>query len=277
MPEVMYVVYVSSKKIDGSSMFKAIVVLSVVSMLIILTNITVPGGKHTIIGKTKFDLKKTNLSVMAKGGFKVEKTIVPYSLNENHCMKVVCRPKCGYLLHRLFKIVTYVLNEFSINYVIISGTLLGSVRNKTMIEHTEDVDIAIDRNSSIKISSMRSKFWEYGINVWFDIVWKMCIHPGSNDDLFRKNWSLDKGTKLYVDLYLMKVNKDGLSEVACNPKANITMINGTSMCNSLLYDEYVPSICDKDDYLKRAYGNYMSIDEKNHGMTESCFIKKDWF
>jgi phosphorylcholine metabolism protein LicD len=71
--------------------------------------------------------------------------------------------KIGFGKHKnvaieLLKITIDILNEFNINYFIISGTLLGFVRHNDFIPWDDDIDLMVDNTIILKINDINKKY-----------------------------------------------------------------------------------------------------------------------
>ncbi len=72
-------------------------------------------------------------------------------------------PNLGFGIHKstaleLLKICIDMLNEFNINYFLISGTLLGQVRHNDFIPWDDDIDIIVDNTIITKLPEITAKY-----------------------------------------------------------------------------------------------------------------------
>ena len=110
-----------------------------------------------------------------------------------------------------------ILNEYDIQYFLISGTLLGHIRNKDFIEWDDDIDLLVDESILYKINDI---FLKYNIQYSFfvyDYLIKICFNNGyqeieiNNTVKNIKKFSLNKNDKYnfpFIDLFIYKDNGD---------------------------------------------------------------------
>ena len=67
-------------------------------------------------------------------------------------------PCCASHLYELLKFTTNLFHENNIDYIIIWGTLLGSIRHGGLIPWDTDIDIGIYKESFIKILNLNEEF-----------------------------------------------------------------------------------------------------------------------
>lgn len=161
-------------------------------------------------------------------------------------------------LYKLMSIIHNLFEKYDINYFIISGTLLGSVRDKKIIEHDDDIDIGIleDQFKIIETEEFINDMNFYGIkltrhgdNIETDTLYKFSFiekNYGSNIDLFiytidtdnMINFKYSKWRKEYKHEYF---NYPELFPIQKNYKLNDLWLNGPRNPYS---------------YLSRTYGNW---------------------
>jgi phosphorylcholine metabolism protein LicD len=91
------------------------------------------------------------------------KDLLEKHLNENPKLKKHFEDKRGFGKYKdtateLLKQTTIMLDEFEINYFLISGTLLGYVRHNDFIPWDDDIDIIVDIKMIEKLKEMVSKY-----------------------------------------------------------------------------------------------------------------------
>lgn len=70
------------------------------------------------------------------------------------------------------------------------GTSLGALRNKTILPHTEDLDIGLTPLGVqfLELNATREELWRYGYAFWHDTerqVWKLCPHAHHPSSAFQ--------------------------------------------------------------------------------------------
>lgn len=110
------------------------------------------------------------------------------------------------VLHMLLVDVYEELKATGSTPLISFGSLLGAVRNGSMIPFTEDTDIGyVDKLKGIQ--PLRRALWEKGYHMFFFRIWRVCVaptHPLASR-LYDPSSPLTKSYAVpYVDLYRMK-------------------------------------------------------------------------
>ncbi|OWZ07089.1 hypothetical protein PHMEG_00020565 [Phytophthora megakarya] len=95
--------------------------------------------------------------------------------------------------------------------LIVFGSLLGAVRNGSMIPYTEDTDIGFVDNLNSK-EALQQELWNKGYHMFFKGVWRVCVAPTHPlaDRLYDPTQPLARYIGVpYVDLYRMhNLNND---------------------------------------------------------------------
>ncbi|KAG6622071.1 ATP-binding Cassette (ABC) Superfamily [Phytophthora cinnamomi] len=116
----------------------------------------------------------------------------------------------------LHMLLTDVYNELKANGsdpIITFGTLLGAIRNGSMIPFTEDVDIAYS-GTITSGGALDVALWKKGYHLFDYGIWRVCVaptHPLASH-LYDPDAPLAEDYEIpYVDLYRMAENEDGES------------------------------------------------------------------
>ena len=68
-------------------------------------------------------------------------------------------------MYQLLFDIHHFLNKFNIKYVPVGGTLIGLIRNKSLIPWDDDIDIAIDENDLKKIFNLEPLLNKKGYSI----------------------------------------------------------------------------------------------------------------
>ncbi|EGZ25331.1 hypothetical protein PHYSODRAFT_482604 [Phytophthora sojae] len=117
------------------------------------------------------------------------------------------------VLHMLLTDVYNELKAVGSDPILTFGTLLGAIRNGSMIPFTEDVDIAYSGSISAN-GALNDALWKKGYHLFDYGIWRVCVaptHPLASH-LYDPDAPLADDYKIpYVDLYRMAKNDDGES------------------------------------------------------------------
>ncbi|CAF0738876.1 unnamed protein product [Adineta steineri] len=152
---------------------------------------------------------------------KIVKTINSLPNNISHCAFLTCSHSpqcttqnvtcCAYIIkHSLLFIDTF-FKHHNLSYVIIYGTLLGAVRNKTIIPWTKDIDIGILDKTYLFTKKIRDELYQNGFHLFESFgLPRLCVHRNiSNRTLLatydRRHKPPDSMSEVqaYIDLYSM--------------------------------------------------------------------------
>ncbi|GMF25786.1 unnamed protein product [Phytophthora fragariaefolia] len=144
------------------------------------------------------------------------------------------------------------------------GSLLGAVRNGSMIPFTEDTDIGFVGQLKLK-EQLREELWRKGYHMFFMKIWRVCVaptHPLASR-LYNPNLSLTRNFAVpYVDLYQMKRLNNGNWDIEELQGSRGRLIPYDKMepfsqgtINGMPFD----TVHDSDFFLREAYGpSYMT-------------------
>jgi hypothetical protein len=112
----------------------------------------------------------------------------------------------------LFKKTILMLEEFNINYCLISGTLLGYVRHRDFIPWDDDIDLIVDRNILKKMPEIVKKYGDDINFIVLSYIVKTCVkNKGDNVNYVLKNRILneeDQYTWPFIDLFFYSLPND---------------------------------------------------------------------
>ncbi|KAE8913728.1 hypothetical protein PF005_g4385 [Phytophthora fragariae] len=168
------------------------------------------------------------------------------------------------VLHMLLVEVYEELEATGNTPLITFGSLLGAVRNGSMIPFTEDTDIGFVGKLKAK-GDLQEALWRKGYHMFFLNIWRVCVaptHPLASR-LYDPNLPLTRNFAVpYVDLYQIKRLNNGNWDIE-----ELQGSNGRLMP----YDKVEPfsqvtingmpfdTVHDPDFFLREAYGpNYMT-------------------
>lgn len=165
----------------------------------------------------------------------------------------------GSVLHMLLADVVDELKVLGAEPLVAFGTLLGAVRNGSVIPFTEDVDVAHLKLSSTKTNKLRQALWAKGYHVFFHNIWRVCVAP--THPLASNLYDPDHGLvgtfgAPYVDLYTMKREANGqwnMQETKNGRRLpdNKVRPHSTVHINGLSFD----TVHDPIDFLRKEYGD----------------------
>ncbi|CAF4184857.1 unnamed protein product, partial [Adineta steineri] len=150
---------------------------------------------------------------------KIVTTITSVPNDINHCAFLTCSHSpqcttqnvtcCAYILkHSLLFIDTF-FKHHNLSYVIVYGTLLGAVRNKTIIPWTKDTDIGILDKTYLFTKKIRDELYQNGFHLFETLgLPRLCVHRYNTNttllatqDTRHKPPALISEVQAYIDLY----------------------------------------------------------------------------
>ncbi|POM74474.1 Hypothetical protein PHPALM_8561 [Phytophthora palmivora] len=168
------------------------------------------------------------------------------------------------VLHMMLVSVYEELQATGNTPLIVFGSLLGAVRNGSMIPFTEDIDIGFVESINAR-EALQQELWNKGYHMFFKGVWRVCVaptHPLAGR-LYDPELPLTRYIGVpYVDLYRMhKLNNDNwdIEELKSKngrlvPKDKVEPFSQVTI-NGMPFD----TVHDPKYFLTAAYGpNYMT-------------------
>ncbi|KAG6608698.1 uncharacterized protein IUM83_14871 [Phytophthora cinnamomi] len=172
------------------------------------------------------------------------------------------------VLHMLLVEVYEELKASGNTPLITFGSLLGAVRNGSMIPFTEDTDIGVVERIRSR-TAVREALWQKGYHMFFFTIWRVCVaptHPLAHK-LYDPSMPLAKTYAVpYVDLYKMKKRVDGDWDIQELEGSNGRLVPGDKVepfievtINGMPFD----TVHDPHFFLKEAYGpDYMTPQQR---------------
>lgn len=163
------------------------------------------------------------------------------------------------VLHMLMVDVYEEIRVVGARPLLVFGTLLGAVRNASMIPFTEDVDIAYVNLTESRAAQLQEQLWEKGYHMFFFGVWRVCVAPTHPlaINLYDPGVSARAGFALpYVDLYKMERENSSLwnlQETKDGRRLPDAVVRpfGTAEINGVGYD----TVGDPVNFLTHEYGD----------------------
>lgn len=161
----------------------------------------------------------------------------------------------------LLKQTICILDEFNINYCLISGTLLGYVRHNDFIPWDDDIDLIVDSVIFEKMPEISKKYGNEMNFVVMDYIVKTCFKNRGNE--IKCGWTdcmLNKGDKYnwpFIDLFFYSIPNDK-HIIFFNKRWTIQHF---FPFDKVLFNGIVVNIPkNPDHFLEKNYGNnYMKI------------------
>ena len=165
----------------------------------------------------------------------------------------------------LLKIITSILDKYSINYCIISGTLLGYIRHNDFIPWDDDIDIIVDSSILDKIYNIAVENAELlSIFSTGNYLLKACFKNGlSLNKQFNMKYVYQNNTYKFpfIDMFIYKNENDFISFFKKTWK--ISEFFPPNKVQFLGMDISIPK--NPDYFLTLNYGNdYMNIYKSNN-------------
>ncbi|TMW54974.1 hypothetical protein Poli38472_014745 [Pythium oligandrum] len=166
----------------------------------------------------------------------------------------------GSVLHMLLVDVYAVFKEHATQPAVLFGSLLGAVRNGSMIPFTEDADIGYRYSDDVNLHAIKYALWHKGYHLFRQNILRVCVaptHPLASN-LYDRYKAID-GRMChvpYVDVYQMEraenlmewhveeiKNKRRVPNIKFEPYSQVTI-------NGIEFD----TVADPVDFLEQEYG-----------------------
>lgn len=115
----------------------------------------------------------------------------------------------------LLKDIIDILNDFNINYFIISGTLLGKIRHDDFIPWDDDIDLIVDKSILNKLDNIYNKYGDkINLGMKWDSFVKVCYKDIGNEIVNHWKYCLLGKKRSYrwpfIDLFVYDENDEKL-------------------------------------------------------------------
>ncbi|CAF1406290.1 unnamed protein product [Adineta steineri] len=179
---------------------------------------------------------------------KIVKTINSPPSNISHCAFLTCSHSsqcttqnqtcCAYILKHSLVFIDTFFKHHNLSYVIVYGTLLGAVRDKTIIPWTKDVDIGIFNKTYLFTKKIRDKLHQYGFHLFETLgLPRLCVHRYNSNTTFlatqdtrHKPPASISEVQVYIDLY--SVSRINSSQTTSN--TSLFSVQSSSSHRSLI-------------------------------------------
>jgi hypothetical protein len=116
------------------------------------------------------------------------------------CTPVACKydatctpdnPKCCIFYHRrLLALMSafWAHHGLSKDWFAVYGTLIGAIRQPGgILPWTHDIDLGVSPRlvATLERPDVRDELWSYGVYVYFDVMWKVCVHARHPDPVWQ--------------------------------------------------------------------------------------------
>jgi phosphorylcholine metabolism protein LicD len=149
-----------------------------------------------------------------------EKDDLYYNIGMYNIINIYFSENAGYGIYKnvaleLLKQVLEILDEFNINYMAISGTLLGIVRHNDLLPWDDDLDLLVDKKILTYINSIYEKYKDKLHFIIQGTLIKICFldkcFPIQHENI--KKYSIgdiERYNFPFIDLFIMEEQEDNL-------------------------------------------------------------------
>ncbi|ETP34507.1 hypothetical protein F442_17191 [Phytophthora nicotianae P10297] len=241
-------------------------------------------GEHTALCKSRIHLKRKHYSFSKCLPISGRKD--PTFCSGADRMDVLEQKTSGHIcrasvLHMLLVEVYEELQALGKSPVILYGSLLGAVRDRSMIPFTEDADIGYSGRLRVT-DDLHRLLWEKGYHLFFQDIWRVCVvptHPLAAK-LYDPTQSISADFEMpYLDLYYMNQQRDS-GEWKID---EMNRINGSNLISDdkvrpfsqvMINGQRFDTVHDPDYFLTRMYGNdFMTPKPRDEGKQQLVFVK----
>jgi len=157
------------------------------------------------------------------------------------------------------------------------GSLLGAVRNQSLIPFTEDVDIGYVYSSTLRLQTIRAELWKKGYHLFHQGILRVCVAPthplagnlyDPEQDVVRRECHVP-----YVDIYEMQLAEtrtDWVVDKIRNGR-RVPLDKVQPYSNVSVNGEQFHTLADPVDFLVHEYGTEWQT-PKNRGTYDHVAI-----
>lgn len=173
------------------------------------------------------------------------------------------------VLHMLMTDVYNELEDAGAQPLLVFGSLLGAIRDSSVISFTEDADISYMKRDKEFMLKVQERLWNKGYHMFMDGIWRVCVaptHPLASN-MYNPKAALSHGfSQPYTDLYQMEQQKHewNLQETKNHRKLLDKKVRPFAQVhiNGIAFD----TVSDPIDFLTQEYGkNFMTPKPRKAG------------
>ncbi|CAF1217282.1 unnamed protein product [Didymodactylos carnosus] len=155
------------------------------------------------------------------------------------------------------------------NYVLIYGSLLGAMRNKSIIPWTGDLDLAVINDvydNKLHLAETKQDIWLYGYFLFHHEVYRLCPHRNHPDAKIMSTLNNSKKMKPYTAPYtdMYRLNPEAKSEGWYIPYLGVKNkpIHISFRTKVVLEEHAFPAPESPLDHVIYTYGNNFTLEKR---------------